>query len=66
MNQEGLKGSRILKQSDFKILICSMDSSSYIPACYEMDSKDALDLSDSVSDFQFLAVSGLNWKNQIA
>lgn len=31
-----------------------------------MDSKDALDLSDSVSDFQFLAVSGLNWKNQIA
>lgn len=65
MNQEG-KGSRILKQSVFKILICSMDSSSYIPACSEMDSKDALDLSDSVSDFQFLAVSGLNWKNQIA
>lgn len=29
-----------------------------------MDSKDALDLSDSVSDFQFLAVSGLNLKNQ--
>lgn len=29
-----------------------------------MDSKDALDLSDSVSDFQFLAASDLNLKNQ--
>lgn len=43
-----------------------MDTTSPIPACSEMDSKDALDLSDSVSDFQFLAVSGLNWKDQIA
>lgn len=50
----------------FKIFTSTTDCSSYIPACSEIDSKDALDRSDSDSDFQFLAVSGLNLKNQIA
>ena len=33
--------------------------SSYIPTCSAIDSRDPLDRSESVSDFQFFAVSDL-------